>query len=708
MLDNEKVSEGFNSVKVEPSSPVNSKSKYLKFLLLGGFLLLILLIAVYIGYGVKNNNFSLGKIINNQCTFKNNINNFSFNIDCSWSYSKKQCEDAWGCSILPSNSLTTGPGMSVEIENKDHSVTRWGEGEEFAGVADGIDFSFQDYKFHNSSFDQSEVLPWRTNNNNIAFYKFKNSSYPEGEKYCTIKDTYFICLRIEPRSIITENDIIKIVDSFQFNENTGEKGDWTLSVYDLNTNEPIANAQVEIEYYRDLWNGCSNSNSYTTNQAGEVSSNNLKRKDICNVEVKKDGYIINGAGEEWVPRFFPPHKKIHLKKITTDQRQYNTAPMYDGDGINILDFINNPIPRQDKSLGGYESIQPIPKNFLTNQKIDMKLESIGDSVTEIRLITQVDAGIQEITDSIDLGASYDEPYRYANLVTPPQNNYKKEIIISQNKRYILRLRDGKTYVKFSYDMSTNSSNQLYASFYLLSFNKPSESESKPSNNVSAPNTQEKEITAFPNNINPIFDDNDWFIKGMGFLPESQIYVLVKEVGASWTTFTDPKGNWQTSFGDMTYSQGFSTKPTTSTDRTISIQGKDFSKDITFKIDSSLKKRVVYFAGLELTLPSSLIVERRYNPSNWVMEFSDKDTNRYQIAAVKETYQDYFVRTREMKLTPTNIPGIFKQNLEYNKNFLFYDPETEYSYEFGEFEGSKFNWSLEYFLSLIDNEKIQTK
>ena len=70
-----------------------------------------------------------------------------------------------------------------------------------------------------------------------------------------------------------------------------------------------------------------------------------------------------------------------------------------------------------------------------------------------------------------------------------ENNYKKEIIISQNKRYILRLRDGKTYVKFSYDMSTNSSNQLYASFYLLSFNKPSESESKPSNNVSAPNTQ---------------------------------------------------------------------------------------------------------------------------------------------------------------------------------------------------------------------------
>lgn len=60
----------------------------------------------------------------------------------------------------------------------------------------------------------------------------------------------------------------------------------------MNTNEPISNAQVEVGYYRDLWNGCNYHNTYETNEEGYVSADDLKAKYICDIVVKKMDILI--------------------------------------------------------------------------------------------------------------------------------------------------------------------------------------------------------------------------------------------------------------------------------------------------------------------------------------------------------------------------------------------------------------------------------
>lgn len=688
--------------------------KFYKFFIISTALLILYPLTSFLieskAFDFNKNSNRLKQVTQQECVFDSKANNFSFNIDCSWDYNKKTCENAWGCMIFPGSTLSSGEGMELEVNNKE-SATSFIDGNIFADVGDNVQFSFQDNKFQHY-FDTEEIIPWRTNSNNIIFYKFRDTNF-KIDKYCTVKDDHFICFKVSLGSKITEQDIIKIIDSFKFYNESNLAGDWSVFVYDLNTNEPISNAQVEVGYYRDLWNGCNYHNTYETNEEGYVSADDLKAKYICDIVVKKDGYINNGTDDEHLNHsMYPANKKIYLKKIHTDQRQYTTSQIYEGDVVDILSYINTPIPYEVEGRTYYKSIEPSPGTIASSNNYipDLLLQSKNN---KIKIVAQGEGGIQEITNKTDYGASYEEPFKYVNLTVSPKDGYQKEIDITNNevntyRRYIVKLRDGKTYVKLVSQMSRDQNNKVSVVFSnIMSFNPVNENIK-----LDEQNTKNRELIVYPQD-KLIRSITDIYLEGRGFKPKEEIQITMENTDIKGTAIADENGEWYSSFGDHGYNSTIISKSMGTDIRTIDLISSNYNQKISFTISSSRQGKM-YFTGLTLSFPDNLRVWRQYYDGSETVEMTDTitDSNRYIISSTKESYISYINNLRQKKsLENTSIPGVVKyfSDSSGTTEYSFYDSRVKRSYKFFEsiYEGkTRLNWDIEYPLSFIEDEQIQ--
>jgi hypothetical protein len=330
------------------------------------------------------------------------------------------------------------------------------------------------------------------------------------------------------------------------------ESNWPVYVYDLDTKKPIPGATVILRYFKDYWNGCNYTSTHTTNEEGNIFSSDLRLKNLCTVTVSKKGYIENGTEDEhFNHKKYPAHKKIYLKKITTDQRQYTSSSIHEDDVIDILSYINTPIPYEVEGRTYYKSIEPAPRPIaLSNSYIpDLWLQSEND---RIKIVAQGDAGIQEITENIDYGASFEESFKYANLTVPPKDGYKKEIDITNNevntyRRYIVKLRDGKTYIKLVSGMNRDENNEISLVFSnIMSFNSVNE-------NVKSDEQKVKnvEIIVYPQD-KLIRSITDIYLEGKGFNPKEEIQITMENTDIKGTAIADQNGEWYSSFGDHGY------------------------------------------------------------------------------------------------------------------------------------------------------------
>jgi len=254
---------------------------------------------------------------------------------------------------------------------------------------------------------------------------------------------------------------------------------WKVYVYDLDTNQPIVGAKVIVRTYAasfNYWVGCIESAKSETDQNGYVFLGGINSNKVCDITVHKDGYIDNGISDDQLAtrdpgssslssKRFPLDKEVHavhLKTTKITPRYYNSKSLYPGDGLDILEFLGEPALPTERDL--YKDIESTPQTLVSNTDHDLTIEAIPGNEFELRIITQNKGGIQEITNQTNFGASYDEIFRFANLVTPPKDGYLKEMSIKLGRQYILRLRDGNSYVKLESARSNGLDNKTYFKF----------------------------------------------------------------------------------------------------------------------------------------------------------------------------------------------------------------------------------------------------
>lgn len=76
--------------------------------------------------------------------------------------------------------------------------------------------------------------------------------------------------------------------------------------------------------------------------------------------------------------------------------------------MDILSYINTPIPYEVEGRTYYKSIEPSPGTIASSNNYipDLLLQSKNN---KIKIVAQGEGGIQEITNKTDYGASYEEP-----------------------------------------------------------------------------------------------------------------------------------------------------------------------------------------------------------------------------------------------------------------------------------------------------------
>lgn len=471
-------------------------------------------------------------------------------------------------------------------------------------------------------------------------------------------------------------------------------------VYDLETKLPVANAQVTITH-GDFWNGCGDDRNYKTNFLGMVFEFGANL--TCATSIEKDGYIKNGKNKQ-----SSIVNVIYLQKSINTPVKYYTASVFEKDGVDFLGALSAPLVPQKNPNPAFDSapIKPVFSGLVDNTNVDVVIELIentekqpnvyGYGTAKVKFLGA--GGIQVISDEI-LNSSIDEPFASLNLIAPPNGEYAKEMTIGSYKQYVVRLRDGKTYVKIFPHITKGS-----LTFWFTTFDNSLLPKSK---DQAEKQFVEKEIKIYPND-GKILNNNDIALSGQGFKPNSQIRFYIQEINTAWSKNIESDGTWNTYFGEIVGEGSYSANLTAAETRTLLVSENNNQQKFVFSIDKNLKTRQIYFNGLVLNLPANLFIDSR--DLNWIKLTDGNDKNIYSIYSKEQSYNDYLLSIRKEIIIDSSLPaGIFKISTPGKGAaviYSFYDSNLKRSFDLLEDTGSNLNLSLNYVLSLISNAQIQ--
>lgn len=477
-------------------------------------------------------------------------------------------------------------------------------------------------------------------------------------------------------------------------------------VYDLNTKLPLNEAQVMITH-GDFWNGCGDDNYYKTNFLGlifEVGINNT-----CLTAVDKEGYIKNGKN-----RSSGFVNVVYLQKSSGSLLEYYTDPILASDGLDFLNALSKPLVYQETNTSTLMRIKPVVPNLASEGSVDLVIESIANTAAEKNVYGYGTAkikflgmgGIREINDEL-LSSGVYEPFAAWNLIAPPDVEYTKELVIGSYKQYVLRLRDGKTYVKAIPLITKDVNGNGYLTFRVITFNGSLLASSEKQAVGSTPIVQE-EINIYPSD-GQIASEEDIALSGRGFEPDSKITFYIEETNTEWSKNIGADGAWDTYFGEIVGEGSYNVSPSLSNIRTLVVSSNGKQQKFIFSIDKNLKFRQIYFLGLILNLPASLLVDSR--SQNWIRLTDGNPANIYFMYSQEwPSYNDYLLSIRNDLIADSDLPpGIAKiatPGKGSAESYSFYDAQKKRSYELAEYDDSGLNLNIDYMLSLISNAQIQ--
>lgn len=472
-------------------------------------------------------------------------------------------------------------------------------------------------------------------------------------------------------------------------------------VYNLKTKLPIVNAKVLIKHNK-FWTGCVNDKYYKTNFLGVIFDVGLNNS--CTTLVRKEGYIINGINKS-----SSLINTISLQRSVNKPLKYYVEPVFEKDRVDFLGALKSSLVFGDNTDASSDSgrIMPVFSELVDDADFDMILESIesigpnisGGEKAKIRFTGA--GGIQKINDEV-LSSSIDQPFASLNLIKAPGGEYASEMVIDDYKQYVIRLRDGKTYIKV-----IPSIDREYLNFQVTTFDDSLLPKDK---DVVEIKSVEKEMKIYPSD-GKILGDMDISLSGQGFEPYSQINFYVQETDTRWSRYVEVDGSWNTYFCELIGGSSCSVSPTTASTRTLLVsENNNNQKKFIFSIDKNLKNRQIYFHGLVINLPASLFVLSRDINSISLTDGSNDRKHLYSIYSKKQSYNDYRFSIRRSIINDSSLPaGIFKINLPEKSDidiYSFYDSELKRSFELIGRDESVEGLDLEYLLSSISNAQIQ--